>query len=397
VVKLYHELDNHVLVPRHYLPLTDATHEWVGPEDFRLIEGKCYIQPRDQLQEDCLDFLGTYGSNPAASDKIVSLRCGEGKTFIAIKYAFDYGYSLLILSHTKDILLNWRDVILAETSVTDIGSVISGSFDLKPITLGLIQSIVALPIDRIERMSEYFGHIVFDEMHHLAAEVFSMAGNAFPGMRTGLSATQAREDGLSFVFEHSLGTNVFWRRSNRTKAKVVFRRIGQITDVDLPSNYAQSVTKLAESNQYMSALESDIREGYRSLEKQLIVSSRKAVLYELANRLKDIGAVVNTSETDPYDRQINLKTRPIVMSIDRFATEGLDEPTLTTIRVVTPVKDRNAIVQTVGRLERGEGDSINAWFYAPMIGRFLGTLDKAKESLTRSGYLVTEGMDLWIN
>ena len=55
-----------------------------------------------------------------------------------------------------------------------------------------------------------FGMAIFDECHHLSAEVFSRAlSKVTPKYLLGLSATPKRKDGLSKVFKWYLGDTVF--------------------------------------------------------------------------------------------------------------------------------------------------------------------------------------------
>ena len=65
-------------------------------------------------------------------------------------------------------------------------------------------------IDYEESLFEDFGLVIYDECHHLGAEVFSKALLKTSCKYTlGLSATPKRNDGLSKVFEWYLGNIVF--------------------------------------------------------------------------------------------------------------------------------------------------------------------------------------------
>lgn len=393
---MYQERDGYVLVPRHYLDYSKHNVRWIGPESYPLLTETCTIAPfgrsegERNIQQEAFDFLADYCMNPAEADSIVSLRCGGGKTCIALRGAFDLGYHFIILAHTTDILLNWKEELLQHTSVKeeDIGEIISGTFNLKPITLALIPSVLALSEDRVDAIRHLFGTVIVDECHHMAAEAFSKVSSIFSGRRIGLSATLAREDGLSFVYYLAFGKKLFFREIRRKKAEVFLKRIDADAD-DMPDNYAQATSRLSTSKTYLETLAADIREGYRQQHKQLIVSTRKEMLYSLQGLLADLDPGINIRETPATERQVNLRTKRIVLSIDRYGKEGLNEPSLTQLRVVTPVKDPNAIVQMVGRLERGD-TIMQAFFYAANYVPFLKTLHKAKEALVRHQYLVKE-------
>lgn len=394
ISRLYAEREGYVLAPRHYLDLAEVQPEWIGPRSYPTLDDRCSITPWGRtpdevtIQKDAFSFLADYGQNPAEADSIVSLRCGGGKTCIGLRGAFDLGYHTVIVAHTQDILNNWYEEIRAHTTVTDVGRVISGEYELRPVTLALIQSVLALPEERLHEMSSRFGTVLLDEMHHLSGTEFSKVGNAFSGRRIGLSATLAREDGLSFVYYLALGRRVFFRETVRKRADVFFRRIA-VDDLDFPDNYARATTALALSSQYLAAIESDVRQAYASQHKQILLSSRVEVTNALAARLQDLHPGVNTADTRAEIRHQNIRTKPIVIATDSLGKEGLNEPGLTQLRVVTPVRDSNAIAQMVGRLERGD-TVMEAYFYAARHRAFQNTLHRAKEALVRHQYFVQE-------
>lgn len=392
IVKLYHEVPGYVAVPRHYLDLSKVKAVYKGPLDFPLLEGQCSIEPCSAIQQEAMDFLAEYGPDPARSDCIISLRCGEGKTFIAIMEMFRYGYATIIFGPTTDILRNeWEKNIKLYTEVQDVGEIISGSYNIRPITLALYDSFLALPSDKKEDLRNRFGLLIFDEVHHASARTFSEIASFFPCRRIGLSATLSREDGLSWVYYTAFGRRIFQRNSTRKKATVIFKDLN-INDVDYEHNYARSVSALEKSEQYLFAIESEIRGGFTNLEKQLIICSRKSILYALSDRIKDLNHGINVYETDPEERINNLKTKSVILSIERYGKEGLSEPSLTTVRIITPFKDRNAATQIIGRLERGETSKpMVAYFYWPTYEVFMRTRQRAKRGLIRSGYEVKEG------
>ena len=87
-----------------------------------------------------------------------------------------------------------------------IGRIQANKVDIlgKDIVIGMLQSISMkeYPEDTFNQ----FGFVIYDECHHLGAEVFSKALLKTNCKYTlGLSATPKRADGLSKVFEWYLG------------------------------------------------------------------------------------------------------------------------------------------------------------------------------------------------
>ena len=396
-MKVFQETDTHILAPRHYLNLDEIDHQFVGPFDYPLLEDKCSLKPYDAIQEEALEFLGDYSDNPARADAIVNLRCGEGKTYIGIQEAFRYGYWTFAIAPTTDILNGWKDVLEEYTTLSKVGTVISGSFDLQPFTLALIDSVLALTEEQRRIIGETFGFILLDELHRFAAPGFSKAANAFPARRVGLTATLARDDYLSFVYYMALGNRIFYRQSSRKKANVLIKQV-RVDDIQFPENYAKATTALATSDQYIERLEGDIRSDHAQGKPQLVLSSRREILYALRDRLQDLDVGVNDRFTKSAERHINLRTKMIILAIDTLAKMGLNEPRLVSLKIVTPLKDRNSLVQMVGRLERDtdEKDAL-ATYYVPMYGPFIKTSQKTKAALTREGYRLEEEIDLGRN
>ena len=87
--------------------------------------------------------------------------------------------------------------------------------------------------DYSDGIFDSFGLVIFDECHHLGAEVFSKAlQKASCKYTLGLSATPMRDDGLSKVFEWYLG-NIVYQIKNRDFEDVHVRIIEYYSDDEL--------------------------------------------------------------------------------------------------------------------------------------------------------------------
>ena len=83
-------------------------------------------------------------------------------------------------------------------------------------------------IEYSEEIFKGFGLVIYDECHHLGAEVFSRALLKTNTRYTlGLSATPKRQDGLSNVFEWYLGPKIY----------EVYKREQETVDVELYHYY----------------------------------------------------------------------------------------------------------------------------------------------------------------
>jgi superfamily II DNA or RNA helicase len=394
VRKLYRIDGDYLVAPRHFKNLRKTAYTWVGPGDYPELKSRSNIQPHGQteadvqIQKDAFKFLAEFDVNPALSDAFVCLRCGGGKTCIGLRAAYDRGQHFIVIAHTKDILSNWHEEISKHTDAQNVGAIISREYNPQEITLALTQTLAALPEDKLKSLRHQFGTVILDEVHHYSAEEFSVVSNNFSGRRIGLSATMVREDGASFIYRHAMGKKTFYREIARKQAEVYFKHI-RTNDVRFSADYAKSTSMLTESRDYMGQIVADILEGYRGNHKQLVLSNRKDMLLRLSEDLKDINPGLNIGSTPATERKKNLRTKAVILAVDQLGREGLNEPDLTQLRVLTPVKDHNALVQMVGRLERGNTE-MQAFFYAANYVPFVKTMHKAKEALIHNNYLIQE-------
>ena len=99
-------------------------------------------------------------------------------------------------------MTQWYDRITEFIPNAKIGKIQQNTIDIenKDIVLAMVQSLSMKEYN--SNIFENFGLVIFDECHHLGAEVFS---KAMPKVASkymlGLSATPNRKDGLKRVFE----------------------------------------------------------------------------------------------------------------------------------------------------------------------------------------------------
>ena len=80
------------------------------------------------------------------------------------------------------------------------------------IVIGMLQSLSMK--DYPSNIFEDFGLSIFDEVHHVSAEVFSRIFKVVTKYTLGLSATMKRKDGLTKVIKMFLGDVVYKEREN---------------------------------------------------------------------------------------------------------------------------------------------------------------------------------------
>ena len=124
---------------------------------------------------------------------VISVPCGFGKTVLALYLVAALKVKTIVIVHKEFLMDQWKERIeffLPEARVGKIqGDVVK--IEDKDIVIGMLQSISMK--DYPDDVFSSFGFVIYDECHHLGAEVFSRSLIKVGCKYTlGLSATLAR-------------------------------------------------------------------------------------------------------------------------------------------------------------------------------------------------------------
>ena len=121
---------------------------------------------------------------------IIVLPTGAGKTVVAIKAAERLQASTLIVVPTLVLVEQWRETLQRAFKIP-VGSLGGGSEDIRPVTVSTYDS-AAL---RAGSLGNRFSLIIFDEVHHLPAQMNRRIATAYIApYRLGLTATLGEDD-----------------------------------------------------------------------------------------------------------------------------------------------------------------------------------------------------------
>ena len=156
--------------------------------------------PQQEVAETTVAHLNTYGGG------LLQLRCGFGKTIIALYLFARLKVKTLVLVHKEFLMNQWKERIAQFLPDARVGTLQAKTVDVedRDIVIGMLQSVSTgkYPKD----VYEPFGMCCFDECHHLGAAVFSKSMDiGRTRYMLGLSATPDRKDGLRKVFDWQLG------------------------------------------------------------------------------------------------------------------------------------------------------------------------------------------------
>jgi superfamily II DNA or RNA helicase len=289
---------------------------------------------------------------------IISLRCGGGKTVLALHIISVLKVKTIVIVHKDFLMTQWRDRIQQFIPDARIGKIQQNTIDTdnKDIVLAMVQSLSMKEYD--EDTFDSFGLVVFDECHHLGAEVFhkSMAKVASK-YSLGLSATPKRKDGLTRVFEWFIGPVVFAQTTkNEDYAEVQLipfeSEDSQYNKVELnfrkepcmPRMINNICNHVPRTEMIFELIQKHNSEG-RTI---LILSDRREHLNQLYKLLSDYSRGFYVGGMKPNELR-DSQTKDILLATYSMASEGMDIPSLNTVILSSPKSD---VEQSVGRIFR---------------------------------------------
>jgi superfamily II DNA or RNA helicase len=143
-------------------------------------------------------------------------------TVLGLYLASQIGLKTIVIVHKEFLMNQWIERIEQFLPNARVGKIQGSTIqkDNKDIVLAMLQSVSMLNYDK--EIFDGFGMAIFDECHHLGAEVFSRSLMKINCPYTlGLSATPKRNDGLTTVFHWYLGPTVYQIKKREDKNVLV--------------------------------------------------------------------------------------------------------------------------------------------------------------------------------
>ncbi len=120
---------------------------------------------------------------------------GSGKTVAAMGIIAAIEGETLVLVPGRELAAQWRDELLAHTTLTEdqVGEYHGGQKQVRPVTIATYRT---AGMDRHRQLfdSREWGLIVYDEVHHIPADIYRRSAGLQTRHRLGLSSTPVRED-----------------------------------------------------------------------------------------------------------------------------------------------------------------------------------------------------------
>lgn len=368
------------------------------PHDIDLREDGWSLRP---YQRKAVDTFTAGGSG------VVVLPCGAGKTLVGAAAMADTDTTTLILVTNTVSARQWRDELLARTSLTaeEIGEYSGHSKEVKPVTIATYQILTA------KRKGQYahlalldaldWGLIVYDEVHLLPAPVFKLTADLQARRRLGLTATLVREDGREGDVFSLIGPKRFDAPWKQIEAQgFIAPAACYEVRIDLPASDRLEYAAAADDDRYRLAATAPAKIGVvrdlvaRHAGEQILVIGQ--YLDQIEVLAEALGAPQITGAT-PVDEREALygafrEGRIPVLVVSKVANFSIDLPEASVaIQVSGSFGSRQEEAQRLGRLLRPKSSGHTASFYT-LIARDTVDQDYAQNRqrfLAEQGYSYT--------
>ena len=308
---------------------------------------------------------------------VIRATTGFGKTFVGVNIAANVGRTTLIVVTKEDLMGEdqWRGAIKKFTHCPDddIGIVQGDKFDYagKKFVLAMVHTLVQRE-QWPQPFLDYFGLVIFDEVHRMGAETFSRACGMFSARkRIGLSATPERVDGKEFIVEAHIGPIMVSSDLVALKPKVLMQRttykMPRLPYPVQPGKMMPVYRTMVHHAERNGMIINFIKAAWGKGRKTIVFSDLKDHLTELEQRLlangippKAIGWYVGGLSEK---QRSEAKQCSIIMATYAMTSEATDIPTLDTAVFATP---RANATQAIGRILRVHPDKQNPVLFDPV-------------------------------
>ena len=311
---------------------------------------------------------------------LVVAATGTGKTVIA---AFDYKNfkeqnkraNFLFIAHREEILKQSCRTFRAVLQDENFGDLWYGGVEPKEYThLFASKDILNNRLDDLDLAEDFFDYIIFDEVHHIAADSYRKILSRFkPKILLGLTATPERMDGEDITkdFDGKISAEIRLDDALNNRLLAPFHYYGITDSVDLNTvTWRGGRYVISELSKIYS--ENDLRTGLilRKIEEYLPNfydvralcfcvdvehAKNMAAKFQLAGLKSAYLVSDNGAERVKWSRKLKEKKINYLFVVDMF-NEGVDIPEVDTILFLRPTESLTVFLQQFGRgLRKAEG------------------------------------------
>ncbi|GAB95596.1 DNA excision repair protein ERCC-3 [Kineosphaera limosa] len=310
---------------------------------------------------------------------VVVLPCGAGKTLVGAGAMARSSTTTLILVTNTVAARQWRDELLARTSLTEdeIGEYSGARKEIRPVTIATYQVLtlkrkgVYPHLDLLDARD--WGLIVYDEVHLLPAPIFRMTADLQARRRLGLTATLVREDGREDDVFSLIGPKRYDAPWKDIEAQGYIAPADCVEiRVSLPDAERMAYATADPADRYRLASCAPVKEA---VVRRIVESHRGAqvlVIGQYLDQLQiladELDAPLITGETSVAQRQklfTAFRTGEIgLLVVSKVANFSIDLPEASVaVQVSGTFGSRQEEAQRLGRVLRPKRDAGTAHFY----------------------------------
>jgi superfamily II DNA or RNA helicase len=357
---------NMLYVPRETCP--EAPKDYDYRVSYPPIAIDCNFVPRNEEQEVLI--AKSLALLQQGRNHIFNAPTGWGKTIAGTVIACRLGQPTLVIVTKQDLMDQWyKSAKILGVDMSLVGKIQQDTCDWmgRRIVIGMVHSLV-IPERYAEEMYKYFGLVILDEVHQMAAETFSRACYLFPARyRLGFSATPTRTDGKTKILHAHIGQVLVEGTTVPMKAKVLTvktgwkipirknYKTGELEELKYaPGRMMPIYKEMGKSIQRNQVITNFVVQSYKAGRKTLVLSDMiDGHLHPLFKCFcaagvagDDIAYYIGGLKEHEYQYA---HKRPIILGTYAMCSTGTDVPVWDTVVFATP---RARIKQPFGRILR---------------------------------------------
>ena len=292
---------------------------------------------------------------------VIEAMTGAGKTIFALSRILYSKCPTLFLVHTLELALQTIESFCKFSNLKkdDIGMIGDGKFELKPITIGLHQTLSKISDEKMELINSHISQVIGDEIHIIAAETWYHTMKKLNAKyKWGISATPKREDGLTKVIPWATGPKIYTVDPKKLENVLIKPSVTYIdTDYKFPlistNEYQEMITDLAGDKERNDLILSYVKKNPDTA--SILLCERLCQVEYFHNSLKQ--SVMLTSKMSKKSRAeamdaLRAGEKNIVISTYGLFSMGIDIPALEKLYLCSPIKSEIKLRQSAGRLMR---------------------------------------------
>ena len=361
--RVYRESKNKFYIPKFY-----GLENYGEPDKVTMKPGKkINLKFNGSLREKQKPVVEKFLKNiETRKSGLLALHTGFGKTCLGLYLISALKLKTIVVVHKEFLLRQWIERIEQFLPDAKVGKIQAAKMDVedKDIVICMLQSLSMK--DYPKEIFQEFGFAIYDEVHHLGAEVFS---RAFYKLNTeyslGLSATMKRKDGLTKVLNWFLG-NIVCKVERKGEDNVLVKVLRYYVDdeefnkleLDYRGSikYTTMIKKICEFNRRTEFVLNVLKKTLKKNNDQQIMilghqKNQLQYIYEAINHRTIATVGFYMGGMKEKDLKIS-EGKKVIIGTYAMAEEGLDIKTLTTLIMATPKVD---VTQSVGRILRKKG------------------------------------------